>query len=78
MKILLWYVAIGMVVTFLDIMNEKRKNSRIYNELIESISHEYDEYCKTGFICGFVSVLSLFWPINLMVSFIRFVRDISK
>lgn len=78
MRILLWYVAVGMIITFIDIMNERRKSSKAYMDLIEIINFKDDQYYKRGFIFAFVSMLSLLWPVNLTAMLMRLIRDTLK
>ena len=66
---IMWYLTIGIVVSALDILNEKRKDSNAYNNVIVGIG---DNGSVAVFV--FILILSVLWPLILGIDIYRGIR----
>lgn len=66
----LWYLIVGVIVSILDILNEKRKNSQAYQNIIVGIGDQ-----GGGVVFVFIFLLAILWPLILFFDLCRGLRS---
>lgn len=67
---ILWYLTVGVIVSILDILNEKRKNSPAYQNIIVGIGDQ-----GGGVVLVFIFLISALWPAVLFMDLYRGFRS---
>lgn len=67
---ILWYLIVGVIVSILDILNEKRKNSQAYQNIIVGIGDQ-----GGGVVFVFIFMISALWPVTLFMDLYRGFRS---
>ena len=67
---ILWYLTVGVVVSILDILNEKRKDSPAYRNIIVGIGDQ-----GGGVVLVFIFLVSALWPVVLFMDLYRGFRS---